>query len=190
MQYKKTDTKNKILESAIDEFYKFGDNASIRRIAESAEVAVGNIYNYFGGKKELYDAIIMPVAREIEKFLVLLNDSELSFRTIDSFADLSIPYMIKNKKAIRLLMNAKTEEGDNRKERYFDLVASKIKSEIDKSHALSGKGPIKPELARAIGKSFLYGVFDILFTCNDAETVRELLNHYFVFFFKGLEKRV
>ncbi|MEG1805605.1 MAG: TetR/AcrR family transcriptional regulator [Clostridia bacterium] len=190
MQYKKQDTKNKILLSAIDEFYKFGDDASIRRIAESAGVAVGNIYNYFGSKSDLYEAIILPVAKEIENLFNMLNDSELTIKTVDIMADKFIPYMVENKKAIRLLMNAKTEEGDKKKESYFDLAAIKIKSEIDKFNVVNGKEPIQFEFARAIGKAFLYGVFDILFASSDSEKVHNLLDHFFVFYFKNLNKRV
>ena len=48
MQYLKKEIKDRILASAVDEFKEHGfANASIRNIANNAEISLGNIYRYF-----------------------------------------------------------------------------------------------------------------------------------------------
>ena len=55
MQYLKTDVRNRILESAEEEFRQNGYlNASIRTIAENAGISLGNVYRYFSNKEALW----------------------------------------------------------------------------------------------------------------------------------------
>lgn len=62
MQYLKDNVKEKILAAATAEFVEHGfSNASVRNIALSAEVSLGNMYRYFSGKQELYIAVITPL---------------------------------------------------------------------------------------------------------------------------------
>lgn len=191
MQYKKERTKKQIIESAINEFYNKGlDNASIRKIAEDADVAVGNIYNYFSSKQHLYDSIVNPVAQRINEFFEKMYDSDLSFKTIDKISCEIIPYIVDNNKQIRMLMNTQAESGKKSKEKYFDITAEKIKIEIDKFNESRGHAKVDEVYARAIGKSFLYGVFEILSGNIDSMKAHEQIKHFIIFFFKNLDKRI
>ncbi len=59
---KKLTTKEKILKVARDEFMVHGfRDASLRRIAAEAGVAVSNVYNHFDNKDKLYVEILQPV---------------------------------------------------------------------------------------------------------------------------------
>lgn len=62
MQVLKDDIKRKILEAAQQEFHHHGfSKASMRDIASKAGVGVGNLYNYYSGKDELFRAVLAPV---------------------------------------------------------------------------------------------------------------------------------
>src|SRR5690625_4965193 len=52
-------TKRKILEAAVTEFARRGlDGTTVERIAKSAGVNKERIYNYFGDKRELFNAVL------------------------------------------------------------------------------------------------------------------------------------
>lgn len=190
MQYKKQGTRDKILACALDEFYKYGEsNASIRRIAEKAQVAVGNIYNYFDSKRAIFEAIINPVAEGINAIFNQIMDFGLSLNKVDELAETAVPYMVKNRRELRLLMNTVSDKGGLIKEEFFNKFSYKIKAEIDALREKINKQPISREYSRALSKSFLHGVFEILFSSEDSRAVTAMLKDYFTFFFGGLESR-
>jgi AcrR family transcriptional regulator len=62
MQYLKDEVKNRILESALAEFKTMGySDASMRKIAQNAHVALGNVYRYYVNKQELFNALVSSV---------------------------------------------------------------------------------------------------------------------------------
>ena len=59
-------TRNRILECAGKEFMEYGfQNANMRRIAESAKVTTGAMYNHFANKAVLFDALVKAPAEEM-----------------------------------------------------------------------------------------------------------------------------
>lgn len=55
-----------IIKSALDEFIKYKDNyakASVNRIAENANIAVGSLYKYFNGKDDLFFYVYSKYAK-------------------------------------------------------------------------------------------------------------------------------
>jgi len=74
MQIQKDEIRQKIIEAAQNEFLKHGyKNASMRVIAKKAHTTLGNLYNYFGNKEEIFDAVIGDIPMALEK---LINDHE------------------------------------------------------------------------------------------------------------------
>ncbi|MDR3643681.1 MAG: TetR/AcrR family transcriptional regulator [Clostridia bacterium] len=62
MQYLKDEVKNRILGSALAEFKSMGySDASMRKIAKDARVALGNVYHYYTNKQELFNALVGSV---------------------------------------------------------------------------------------------------------------------------------
>ncbi|MBR2874914.1 MAG: hypothetical protein IKC00_03720, partial [Clostridia bacterium] len=82
-----------------------------------------------------------------------------------------------------------SDKGGLIKEDFFNQFSYKIKGEIDVLREKMDKQPISKEYSRALSKSFLYGVFEILFSSEDSRAVTAMLKDYFVFFFGGLESR-
>lgn len=63
MQVLKDDIRQKIIDVARTEFYRKGfAKTSMRSVA--IQVGVGNLYNYFNGKDELFCAVVRPVTEE------------------------------------------------------------------------------------------------------------------------------
>ena len=62
MQYLKDVVRTRIINAAIAEFKEYGySNASIRNIAEVANISLGNIYRYYENKEDLFLTIINPL---------------------------------------------------------------------------------------------------------------------------------
>ena len=61
MQIQKDEIRNRILAVASREFINNGvKHTSIKTIASKANVAVGNVYNYYKGKDDLLRAVLAP----------------------------------------------------------------------------------------------------------------------------------
>lgn len=70
MQVLKEDIRGRILAVARQQFEQKGySKTSMREIAESADVGVGNIYNYFASKDELFHEVVRPVLYALEAML-------------------------------------------------------------------------------------------------------------------------
>ncbi|MDF2989113.1 MAG: transcriptional regulator [Eubacterium sp.] len=70
MPYLKEEVKEKILASAIVKFKEQGyAGASMRQIASSAGVSLGNVYRYFENKDALFNAIVEPVYKSYIAFI-------------------------------------------------------------------------------------------------------------------------
>lgn len=70
MQVQKDEVRQKIIEVAQDEFLRHGyKNASMRVIAKKAHTTLGNIYNYFINKEEIFDAVIGDIPEVLERFI-------------------------------------------------------------------------------------------------------------------------
>ena len=70
MQVLKEDIRGRILAVAKLQFGQKGySKTSMREIAELAGVGVGNIYNYFASKDELFGEVVHPVMHALEAML-------------------------------------------------------------------------------------------------------------------------
>lgn len=70
MQVLKEDIRGRILTVARHRFEQKGySKTSMREIAELAEISVGNIYNYFTNKDELFCEVVRPVLCALEAML-------------------------------------------------------------------------------------------------------------------------
>ena len=70
MQILKAEIKEQIENAALEVFFEKGfEKASMQNIAARAQVSTSNIYNYFQSKEELFDAVVEPVYRQINRLL-------------------------------------------------------------------------------------------------------------------------
>lgn len=73
----KEDTRQKLLDSAKQEFLELGyQKASLRRICKNAGVTTGALYFFFEDKADLYDALVRDLATLIMNMLKSHTDTE------------------------------------------------------------------------------------------------------------------
>ena len=70
MQYSKDDIQKEILKAAEKVFLENGfPKASMREIAQEAEVGLSKIYNYFKSKDDIFCTVVRPVISAFERML-------------------------------------------------------------------------------------------------------------------------
>lgn len=83
MQYLKDDVKQKIIKSALAQFKENGyRGASMRVIALNADIVSGNIYRYFKNKEDLFESVIEPVCKLMDKSMMMLQ-KKISENTVN-----------------------------------------------------------------------------------------------------------
>src|SRR5690606_23464451 len=94
-------TKRKILEAAVTEFARRGpDGTTVERIAKSAGVNKERIYNYFGDKRELFNAVLRS---ELAKVAQAVPITSFADEDIGEYAGRAYDYHRKHP-ALRRLM--------------------------------------------------------------------------------------
>ena len=70
MQFSKDDIQKEILKAAVKVFLENGfPKASMREIAQEAQVGLSNIYNYFKSKDDIFCTVVRPVISAFERML-------------------------------------------------------------------------------------------------------------------------
>ncbi len=84
MQMLKENIKQRILAVAREEFIAHGvRDTSIRTVARRAGIAVGNVYNYFNSKDELFCEVLRPLLVALDRYI--LSHNEERHLSIDVF---------------------------------------------------------------------------------------------------------
>jgi len=112
MRILKDDKYTSILDSARNEFITKGyKDASMRSIANKANVGLSNIYNYFKNKDELYLVIVKPAKDELFSFITKHHTEEsVDFNRVSAFGhqeeaiDYYISLIDKYREELRLLL--------------------------------------------------------------------------------------
>ncbi|MHA3081101.1 TetR family transcriptional regulator [Acinetobacter sp. ANC 5502] len=95
-------TKQKILDAAVNEFAKHGpDGTTIDKIAKIAGVNKERIYNYFGAKRELFDAVLR---NELVKVAKLVPIQSISEQDLSEYAGRAYDYHCEHPELSRLLL--------------------------------------------------------------------------------------
>ena len=102
MQKPKEEIRRAILQAAEEEFYKEGfRSSSMRRIAAKAGISPGNIYGYFSGKTELFEAVVRPAIEGVKEALHTPYRSqyqgilrEVTHQIAETFNENRIPILI------------------------------------------------------------------------------------------------
>lgn len=77
MQTQKSSLRNKIIETARQEFFKHGyKNSSMRLIAKKSDVGLSNIYNYFTNKEEILYEVLNPLLKALDNLMEEHNSSK------------------------------------------------------------------------------------------------------------------
>ncbi len=136
MQIPKKDIRRRILAAARRLFgQKSYAQTSLREIAEQANVGVGNIYNYFASKDELFRETVHPVLQALESMLqehhgirgedIMMMQSE---KYLESCIDEYVSLMNRHQELIKILLfHAQGSSLEHFRESYTDRSTAVVK---------------------------------------------------------------
>ncbi len=112
MRVLKNEKYNSILQAARAEFIRKGfKDSSMRDIARNARVGLGNIYNYFGSKDEIFRILVKPAKEDIFRFVTERHTAEnveanhhSTFGHFEEDVDAYIDLVINYKQELHLLL--------------------------------------------------------------------------------------
>ena len=182
MQYLKKEIRERILAAAVEEFKAQGyADASIRNIADNAEISLGNIYRYFLNKEDLYFAIIKPFMESVRNFV----EKDFSF-TNKSMKDLSetlIAFIMQYNDELLIIFKGNSVHHDNFMQYITDVMAAKIKELMESVYAEVDKKITNVDFYPAVAEGFLTSFCKIMCNCSSKEMqehkARELITFYF-----------
>lgn len=194
MQYQKDDIRAKILESALNEFDRYGfSGAQMQKIASGAGVSTGNVYRYFKNKDGIFEAIVQSVYVYISKIIFDLYKGNDDFKEVKDFAeDIASNIMDIYRKYSRELMVIIDKSNGSKYENFtqalIQLVYQRLITELKSGHSDSfASGDI---LIYIVSSSFVEGLFTILRNYKDPKMIETHINRMLLFFFDNIKERI
>lgn len=182
MQYLKKEIRDRILAAAVDEFKEQGySNASIRNIANNAEISLGNIYRYFNNKQSLYFAVINVFMENVKQFV----DNEFCFagRSMKEISELLIAFIMKYKNELIIISKGNTVYYETFVNYIVGIIATQIKELIQGAFPEIDSKILNPDFYNAIAQGFLKSFFCVLNNDDSSDVqerkTRELVTFYF-----------
>lgn len=182
MQYLKKEIRDRILSSAVEEFKEHGyADASIRNIANNAEISLGNIYRYYTNKEALYFAVINPFMDGVRNFV----ENEFSFtdKSMKEVAETLISFLVQYNDELMIICKGNTVYYGTFVNYITKAIADKIKELCQSVYPEIDRKIKDPEFYAAIAEGFLTSLFKILKNGDDKSVqehkARELVSFYF-----------
>ena len=167
MQVPKDEIRSRILLSATEEFYLHGyKNASMRTIAENADITIGNIYSYFKGKEDLFSCTLEGVLSGLEVLIsTIYKNEDYKSVSLSEAADLICSIFEENKKAFMIIISGSEGTAYHKvKGQIAEWV--RIRLTADFLPYISEEG-CSDELAKGLSAAVLEGIVSIMRSCFD-----------------------
>ncbi|HIQ62239.1 MAG TPA: TetR/AcrR family transcriptional regulator [Candidatus Avichristensenella intestinipullorum] len=160
MKLLKEEMRQRIVEAARDEFFQSGyARASMRAIAQQAGMTVGNIYLYFPGKEQLFDAIVGETVRQIQEITRLPSANN---DTIRKMADALRATFVQNRVEFMILV---TRSSGSKYENYKQMLITLAQRRMREEFVARGYEALYDPLAVAI----MEGLMEIFRTYDGDE---------------------
>lgn len=189
MQVLKETVRKAILDGAINEFFEHGfQYANMRRIADSANITVGNIYRYFENKEALFNAVLMPAQRaidDLESFdkklhITHIENQKEANQLVTYVMNVMRPYI---REVYIMIFNANGTHYNHVKNQLETLVVNKVREFYPN---------VFPDyLLKVVSSSFIQSVFAVIKdNVNDVKRIQEVLTQLVVYFFRDVNNRL
>lgn len=189
MQYLKKSIRDNIMKSAVEEFKTYGfADASIRNIANNANISLGNIYRYFDNKEALYFSIVNPVMEEVKRYI----DTEFTNPDVDltQASEKILNYLMENSDAFMAIRKGSSFHYNKFMDNLVDATADKINKMLQDHNGRINGNIVSPDFARIVASGFIHGVFQILRTDSPFENKKKTIKEVILFYFQNLNERM
>ena len=190
MQVTKDYIKKNIQEAASKLFLEKGyPNVSLREIAETAQVGLSNIYNYFKNKDEIFQIVVQPALSAFDQILEMpfSHHATMGFSTESFQQDIVAEYLylIHNyRQEINLLLfHAHGSALQNFKEDFTQRITSKFKAEHCRQLAVNSCEETQvSDFSLHLHSVWLFTLFEEILKCQAPdEELEEKIKDYIHF---------
>lgn len=189
MQFLKEETKQALINAALNEFQEKGfEKASMRLIAKSSGMTIGNIYNYYPNKQALFEAVVFHAYQEYKKNIDDIKDklykrnkviNGVSPTYFDGI-EITIIDLVKSftPEMTLLFTGAKGSDYENVKEELTNISYEVTKSIFSNSFSSSIKdNSYYDRLAHTIAETLIESICIIMKNNYDKEYFGKLIDH-------------
>ena len=188
MQYLKKEIRGRIIAAAVAEFKEQGySDASIRNIANNAEISLGNIYRYFTNKEALYFAVINPFMESVKQFVE--NDFSFTGKTMQEISEMLVSFLMQYHDELLIICKGNTVHYDAFIGYIIEAIAGKIKELVQSVFPEVDSKIHNPNFYAAVAEGFLTSFFRILQCGCDKETQERNARELITFFFGHMNDR-
>lgn len=182
MQYLKKEIREKIIAAAIEEFKEHGySDASIRNIANNAEISLGNVYRYFTNKEALYFAVINPFMESIRQ--TIERDFAFEGKSMKEVSEVLVSFLMEYSNELIIIRKGNTVHYDAFVKYIVDVIAQKLKLMLSENFPEIDEKITNPNFASSVAEGFLTSLFLVLNGNDPTEVqeryIRELITFYF-----------
>lgn len=188
MQYLKKEIRENIIAAAIDEFKEHGySDASIRNIANNAEISLGNIYRYFTNKEALYFAVINPFLDSIKQ--VIEHDIVFEGCDMKEASDILVEFLVKHSDELLIIRKGNSVHYEVFINYLVESISGKIKEMMKESFPQIDEKIKNANFYDAIAEGFLTSLFKVLSKDVSLEVQKRNVRELVTFFFGRMEDR-
>ena len=185
MQYLKDVVRTRIVNAAIAEFKEYGySNASIRNIAETAAISLGNIYRYYENKEDLFLTIINPLTDMVKQPVIsaVINDDV----TLERAIEIIVNYIHEHIDEYKIVRVSNTAHYSYFFDRLSDLIAKKVEQVQTAKRPMFIKSITNKSFFNIIATAYLNSVLNIIDTEEDFNVAQKYILEISNYFFKDL----
>lgn len=197
MQFLKDEVRNAIVAAAISEFMEKGySGASMRAIASSAGITVGNIYRYFVTKDSLFNAIMDPVSRQMldlvyaDKYIG--EDNETKQLDMDAIMECIMRLCRLHATEVHILLFKSKGSGyEDVRRKLTEMIARRIAETAAADGNEAYRAMIDEPMAEVVSMAVVEGVSEIFRQSKgNIELLEEYIRRLILFLFKDVTKSI
>ena len=182
MQYLKKEIRENIIAAAIEEFKLHGyADASIRNIANNAEISLGNIYRYFANKEALYFAVINPFLANVKQ--VIEHDIVFDSSDMTQASAILVEFLVTHSDELLIIRKGNSIHYETFINYMVEAISKKIREMLERSFPEIDEKIKNPDFYNAIAEGFLTSLFKVLSKDEPLDlqkrNVHELITFYF-----------
>lgn len=184
--------RKKLIEVAEEEFFVNGfEKASLRKIVKIAGTTIGNFYNYFKNKEELFYEVTSKGYNEAVYLFGHHNEEGelLDFEAIGNLKYEEIRAMFKgviknvfreyHRVLVILIDGSKGTKYENTKDVFLKVMAEHMKEHLSEM-SIDSQKVIHPEIGNVLAESILGGLVNIAKSKYSIEDKEELIVDYII----------
>lgn len=188
MQYLKKEIRERILAAAVEEFKEQGyADASIRNIANNAEISLGNVYRYYTNKEALYFAVINPFMESVKQFVD--NDFAFEAKSMKEISEMLIAFIMRYNDELLIIRKGNTVHYDSFVNYIIQVIADKIRYMLQNVFPEINEKIENPDFYSAIAEGFLTSFFRILKNGDSKEVLEQKAREIITFYFGHMKDR-